>query len=258
MPRPYGELFVSQGSQVLAISATPTQVNVFSLTGGGASNKIAQDIQPDQTNNRLKVLPGVYIVDAYVEFTSTAECDVSIAVRKNAVAATGLTDTVPCQQNIVTFTPSLSPVLVAANTTAEQSLAVAGILTTDKLLSVIKPTAQAGLGLVGWRIPSNGNIALNYVNDTAGGLTPTAAETYTVIVGRFGKNTIRLFGLLNVLTSDSPGNIPVFPDPTGGKFTGQGGSPLTMVPIDITLASSTGTPNLTITNARLALASLAT
>lgn len=80
------------------------------------------------------------------------------------------------------YTPTLSPAIVAANTTAEQIFAVVGVGATDKVVSVSKPTAQAGLGIVGWRVSSAGNIAITFSNNTAAGITPTAAEVYTVRV----------------------------------------------------------------------------
>jgi len=73
---------------------------------------------------------------------------------------------------------ALSPSAVLANTTTEQIFAMPGVLTTDFLCTVVKPTAQAGLGIVGWRISSAGNIGITFINNTAGSLTPTAGEVY--------------------------------------------------------------------------------
>ncbi|UOF80644.1 hypothetical protein [Caudoviricetes sp.] len=82
----------------------------------------------------------------------------------------------------VTYSPSLSPVAVAANTTAEQALTVSGIAATDLILSIIKPTAQAGLGIVGYRVTGVNTIAVTFSNNTAAPITPTAAETYNITV----------------------------------------------------------------------------
>jgi len=72
----------------------------------------------------------------------------------------------------------LSPAAVAANTSAEQTFACPGCLTTDFLCAVIKPTAQAGLGIVGWRITANDTIGITFANFTSGSITPTASQTY--------------------------------------------------------------------------------
>jgi hypothetical protein len=75
---------------------------------------------------------------------------------------------------------TLSPALVAANTTAEQLFALAGVAVGD-FVSVTKPTAQAGLGICGSRVSSAGNIGVTFNNNTVAGITPTAAETYLVL-----------------------------------------------------------------------------
>ena len=53
---------------------------------------------------------------------------------------------------VVNFFTTQSPASVAANTTAEQTFTVTGLATTDFVFAVNKPTAQAGLGIVNWRI----------------------------------------------------------------------------------------------------------
>jgi hypothetical protein len=73
---------------------------------------------------------------------------------------------------------------VAANTTAEQTLALPGLTLTDLIDNIIKPTAQAGLGIVGWRVSALDTIAITFANNTASPIVPTAAQVYTVIVAR--------------------------------------------------------------------------
>ena len=83
------------------------------------------------------------------------------------------------------YSISLTPALVAANTTAEQTFTCTGlVVATDHIIGVSKPTAQAGLGIVGWRVTADNTIGITFANVTAGGLTPTAAETYTVFAHR--------------------------------------------------------------------------
>lgn len=71
----------------------------------------------------------------------------------------------------------LSPVAVAAATTAEQSFTVIGARVGDGVL-VTKPTAQAGIGIAGARVISFNQVGVTFINATAGSITPTAAETY--------------------------------------------------------------------------------
>ena len=75
---------------------------------------------------------------------------------------------------------TLSPAAVAANTSAEEIFAVPGARLDDMVLSVNKPTAQAGLGIVGWRVSSEGNIGITFQNSTGSSITPTASQSYSV------------------------------------------------------------------------------
>ncbi len=82
------------------------------------------------------------------------------------------------------YTVTLSPALVAANTSAEQTFTVTGLTTGDQILSVSKPTAQAGLGIVGWRVSAADQIGITFMNTSAGGITPTASQVYEVVALR--------------------------------------------------------------------------
>lgn len=77
----------------------------------------------------------------------------------------------------------LTPAQIAANTTAEQIFAVPAALVGD-VVTVNKPTAQAGMGIVGCRVSSAGNIGITFSNNTGAGITPTAAETYPICLTR--------------------------------------------------------------------------
>lgn len=76
------------------------------------------------------------------------------------------------------YTATLSPSIVAANTTAEQLFTVTGVKTSDMIV-VNKPTSQAGLGIVGARASAANQVGITFSNNTAAGITPTASEVYT-------------------------------------------------------------------------------
>jgi hypothetical protein len=78
---------------------------------------------------------------------------------------------------------TLSPALIVLNTTAEQTFTVNGLKTGD-WVCVNKPTAQAGLGIVGCRVSAANTLAITFSNNTASSITPTAAQVYTVLVAR--------------------------------------------------------------------------
>lgn len=77
---------------------------------------------------------------------------------------------------------TISPTAVAASTTAEQSFAVLNLGTADVILSVTKPTAQAGIGIAGARVASAGTIGINFVNASTASVTPTATQAYQIAV----------------------------------------------------------------------------
>jgi phosphodiesterase/alkaline phosphatase D-like protein len=77
----------------------------------------------------------------------------------------------------------LSPAAVAAHTTAEQSFTCMGARLGD-VVTVVKPSAQTGLGIAGARVPAADQVAINFLNDTAAPITPAASETYVVRLAR--------------------------------------------------------------------------
>ena len=79
---------------------------------------------------------------------------------------------------------SLSPAEVAANTSAEQTFTVPGLRSGDVIAGVSKPTAQAGLGIVGYRVSAANTLAITFVNATGTPITPTASETYLITWAR--------------------------------------------------------------------------
>jgi len=86
---------------------------------------------------------------------------------------------------IGTFNLTLSPVAVAAITAPEQTFAATGIglLTTDQV-QVQCMAPLAGVGIANARVSAADTLAIQFVNPTAGSLTPTASTVYRVTVFR--------------------------------------------------------------------------
>lgn len=87
-------------------------------------------------------------------------------------------------QSLSALSVALSPSIVAANTTAEQTFTVPGVLASDVVVQVSKPSAQAGLGIVGTRVSAANTVGITFSNNTAAGITPTAAESYKLVLCR--------------------------------------------------------------------------
>lgn len=68
-------------------------------------------------------------------------------------------------------------------TTSEQTVTVPGLDVGD-FVAVVKPTHQAGLGVVNARVSAKNTLAITFVNPTAAGITPTASEIYLVLHAR--------------------------------------------------------------------------
>lgn len=86
-------------------------------------------------------------------------------------------------QNEWTLAVTLSPASVANATSAEQTFTVTGVRPGDAIY-VNKPTAQAGLGIVGTRVTANDTVGITFMNATAATITPTASQVYIVNVVR--------------------------------------------------------------------------
>lgn len=83
---------------------------------------------------------------------------------------------------VSTYSVTISPGAVAANTTKEVTVTVTGLSTND-IVHVNKPTVTAGIVLGGARVSATDTLAVCYGNLTAGSLTP-ASESYTVVAIR--------------------------------------------------------------------------
>lgn len=76
---------------------------------------------------------------------------------------------------------ALTPEEVSANTTEEQTFTVPGLQTNDTVL-VNKPTHQAGVCVAQCRVSAVNTLAITFCNPTGSGVTPTAGETYKIVV----------------------------------------------------------------------------
>ena len=85
------------------------------------------------------------------------------------------------KQSVISVT--LTPAAIVLNTTAEQTFTVNGLLAGD-VVCVNKPTAQAGLGIVGSRVSAANTLGITFSNNTGSSITPTAAQVYKVVVSR--------------------------------------------------------------------------
>jgi hypothetical protein len=74
------------------------------------------------------------------------------------------------------------PSSVAINTTVEYTVNVPGLGVNDVPMDIIKPTIQAGLGIVGYRVVSANTLGIWFANNTGVSITPTPNEIYILPV----------------------------------------------------------------------------
>lgn len=88
---------------------------------------------------------------------------------------------VPSDRSLVyKFTPATTA--VGASTTVDVTTAVTGILADDIISGVSKPSAQAGLGITGYRVSSAGNIAVQLYEGSSA--VTSTLEAYAATVQR--------------------------------------------------------------------------
>lgn len=87
-------------------------------------------------------------------------------------------------QSTMLLNLTLSPALVNANTTSQQTFSVPGLSTLDQISGVSKPTYQTGLIVCGGVCLTNNVLTIQYANVTGSGITPTPGEVYVIEVNR--------------------------------------------------------------------------
>lgn len=74
---------------------------------------------------------------------------------------------------------TFNPASVAAATTAEQTITVPGVKTTD-MVFVSKPTLSAGLGIANARVSAADTVSVTFINATAAPID-AGSEVYTIM-----------------------------------------------------------------------------
>ncbi len=166
-----------------AVAANTSAEQTFTVTGVAVGMLLAVNKPTAQAGlgiGNVRVVSNNTVGITF--FNETASPITPTAAESYVFAAT---NGISASSNVFTIGVNVGTLAACATiTTAEQSVAVTGLLTTDVIMGVSKPTAQAGLGIAGYRVSSAGNLGITFVNPTAAGITPTANEVYQVSVFR--------------------------------------------------------------------------
>lgn len=84
---------------------------------------------------------------------------------------------------VQTFTETLNPTTVSANTTSEQTFTVTGLTTRD-IVYVNKPSHTAGLGIGNARVSADDTLAITFINPTGSGIDPPSEDYYITAIRR--------------------------------------------------------------------------
>lgn len=155
---------VTGGSTTLTgMLATDVVSGIFKPTPQAAATNVATVLYGIPTANTLTL----YFLGTGTGATPTpSEVYTVRTVRLNPAAP------------LLAYAQTLTPVSVAANTTAEQTFTVTGLVAATPVW-VNKPSPTNGLGIVGVRVSAANTLAITYGNVTAAAIVPPA-ETYRI------------------------------------------------------------------------------
>lgn len=171
--------FSTSQSPTSVATLTTAELGMTVIGGTGASVSIATgDLL---FVNKPTAQAGVGVGNVRVSAANTAGVTFSNLSAGFLTPTTTETYGIVALRGFNALSATLTPAAVAPKTTAEQTFTVTG-LRAGELVQVSKPTAQAGLDIAGARVISNNTLGITFMNVTsATTLTPTAAESYTVI-----------------------------------------------------------------------------
>lgn len=83
--------------------------------------------------------------------------------------------------SIVSYGANFSTLSVAATTTAEQTTTIAGLQSVSSVVFPNKPTAQTGLGIVGYRVSAANTLGLTFANVSTAAIVPTSTDNWQIL-----------------------------------------------------------------------------
>jgi len=213
------------GTAFATINPAASAGNVIIYT----TSQTPTGVTPNSTNEKAFTLTGVTATE--MVFVSKPTTQAGLAVCSSRVSGTNAVGVTFANLTAATITPTagesysvltmpaslqptatLSPASVAGNTTDEQQFTVTGV-PSPSFVQVNKPTAQAGLAIMGARAVSNNTIGITFANATVTPIVPTASETYDVLASQglsaansvieYGVNVGTVAGIVSFTTTES-------------------------------------------------------
>lgn len=167
-----------------AVAPNTTVEQQFSVSGLRSGSKVLVQVSKAAAQVGLDIVGCRAVSDNVLGITFvnvTAATITPTAAETYTVWAVAGIDAV---DNMLVYQSLQSPLSVANATSAEVAMTVTGLLATDMVVGISKPTAQAGLAIVNQRISAADTLGITFGNFTAATITPTASQSYAIAVFR--------------------------------------------------------------------------
>lgn len=171
------KVYATSQSPAAVTSNTTSEVSM-TVTGVAVGDVVVAIVKPTAQ-------AGLAVGTARVSTTNTIAASFGNVTGSTITPTTTETYFVVTASAALAFTATLSPATVAAATTVEQQFNNSNIADANMVVSVNKPTLQAGLLVTGARAVAPGVVGVTFMNCTTGTvITPTASEVYSFTASR--------------------------------------------------------------------------
>lgn len=130
--------------------------------------------------SNVRVVSAGQVAITYANLVPTATTSVTPTAETYSFAF--LPTLAPASQALV-YKVAVATTSVAATTTTDQTSTITGILANDTIAGVSKPSYQAAVGIVGYRVTAASTVGITYVSQSSGAITSTL-EAYRITVLR--------------------------------------------------------------------------
>jgi len=161
---------------------TSGSTTVAFLGGNNISVGMAIAVNKPTTDAGLAVTNARVVSNNRIAITYANATSVAITPTSEAYRIAGLMTLPPCNHVASYGVVGTGLVSVASITSAEQALTVNGLLATDIVIGVSKPTVSAGLMAGTGRVSAANTLQVPFINASAAAVTPSATEIYGVTV----------------------------------------------------------------------------
>jgi len=161
---------------------TSGSTSVVFKGGNAISVGMAIAVTKPTTNAGVVITNARVVANNQIAITYANMTSAAVTPTSEAYQIAGLNTLPPCNHIASYGVVATGLVSVASITSSEQSITVSGLLTTDIIVGVSKPTLSVGLLNGNGRVSAANTWQLPFINATQAAVTPSATEVYGVTV----------------------------------------------------------------------------